>query len=556
MIEFYVIEAKTGRESEANIEQKWILLSVFDKTGIDDFAKVLVENGYKIISTGGTADKLRQSGIEVMDVSELVGGDPIMGDKVKTLSREVAAGLLARRDVTEEIEEMKKLNLPIIDLVCVDMYPLEKAIKEDGHDLALVLSKTDVGGPTMLHEGAKGLKITISTIEQRQEVIDWFKNGQPDKENFINRLNGRSEYEVGRYIGISGGYRSGGNRRIIPLIRERKLLYGINPSMEAILYRTDIDRKNDPLAFYNFNLVAGEVPSTNNLDDWNKALGVMTHLAAVMDVNFGDSQKAMMVGIKHGNACGTAIDSDPKIVAQKMIEGDPLSIFGGIVMSNFEIDDEIAEILISHKVDTGRRILDNIYAPKFTKGAIEMLERKKDKCRFLENEALKTIDRNSLDRQPIMTSIRGGMIIQDNFSYVLDLKHPELKVYGGELTEKIKKEITLAWAVGSMSSSNTITIVKDNYLLGNGVGQQDRVGGATLAIARARRSGHNLTGSVAYSDSFFPFPDGIQTLIDAGVQVVFSSSGSMGDSEVIKTAQKAGILLVMLPDKICRGFRW
>lgn len=551
-----MVEAGPKNEFE-NIEQKWALLSVFDKTGIDDFAKGLVNHGYKIISTGGTANVLRAAGIKVTDVSELVGGEPIMGDKVKTLSREVGAALLCRRDLSQEINELKTINLPIIDLVCVDMYPLENAIKENGHDLAIVLSKTDVGGPTMLHEGAKGLKITISTFKQRQVVLDWFENGQQDKEDFINKLNGIAEYEVGRYIGKSGEYRSGGDNLLVPLIREKRLAYGINPSMTSSVYRIDSDRgENDSLAFYNFKLVAGAEQSTNNLDDWNKALGVITHLAATMDINFGNQKQAMMVGLKHGNACGMAIGKEPKAVVQKMIEGDPLSIFGGIIISNFEINEEIAEILLSHKVESGRRILDNIYAPKFTQNAIEMLERKKDKCRFLENKALETLDRNSLDTKPMMVSIRGGMIIQDAFSYILDFQHQELKVYGGELTEDIKKQIALAWAIGSMSSSNTITIVKDNYLLGNGVGQQDRVGGAALAIARAKRSGHDLNGSTAYSDSFFPFPDGIQTLIDAGVKVVFASSGSIGDSKVIETAEKAGIILVMLPDKVCRGFRW
>lgn len=552
-----MVGKETGPTNEQYIDQKWALLSVYDKTGIDNFAKGLIEHGYKIISTGGTAKILHEAGIEVTDVSQLVGGEPIMGDKVKTLSREIAAGLLGRRDVPQEIEELNKLNLSIIDLVCVDMYPLEDAIIENGTDLEKVLSKTDIGGPTMLHEGAKGKKITVSTFKQRQEVLDWLDNGRSDEENFINKLNGTTEYEVARYIGISAEHRSDGDCKIIPLIDKHQTLYGINPYMESSVYRVDIDRKiNDPLAFYNFKLVAGKEPSTNNFDDWNKALGAITHLAAAIDINFGNCSQTMMVGVKHGSPCGMAIDSDPKIVAKKMIEGDPLSIFGGIVIANFEINEEIAEILLSHKVENGRRILDNIYAPHFTKEAIEMLKRKGDKCRFSENKALEKLDRNSLDTQPMMTSIRGGMIIQDNFTYILDFNHPELQVYGGKLTEDIKKQINLAWAVGSMSSSNTITIVKDNYLLGNGVGQQDRVGGASLAITRATRSGHNLNNTVAYSDSFFPFPDGIQTLINAGIKTVFTSSGSIGDEKVIQTAKDAGILLVMLPDKVCRGFRW
>ncbi len=537
-------------------KQKWALLSVYNKDGIVDFAKGLVRHGYKIISTGGTADKLRENGIEVMDVSKLVGGDAIMGDKVKTLSREMAAGLLARNDLPKEVEEMESLNLPIIDLVCVDMYPLEATIIESGDDTEKVLSKTDIGGPTMLHEGAKGKKITVSTFEQRQKVINWLDNGKPDEENFINELNGEAEYQIARYIGVSAEFRSQGQSKIVPLINKHELLYGINPDMKASVYKLDIDKKDDPLAFYNFKLVAGKEQSTNNLDDWNKALGAITHLAAAMDTNFGDTKQKMMVGIKHGSPCGMAINNNPEIVAKKMIEGDPLSIFGGIVIANFEVDEKIAEILLSHKVEGGRRILDNIYAPHFTKEAIEMLERKKDKCRFLENEALGKLDKNSLDKQPMINSIRGGMIIQDSFSYVLDFKNPELNVYGGTLTEDIKKQIILAWSVGSMSASNTITIVKDNYLLGNGVGQQDRVGCSSLAIARATRSKHDLNGAIAYSDSFFPFPDGIQTLIDAGIKTVFSSSGSVGDGKVIEAAKAAGILLVMLPDKICRGFRW
>ncbi len=556
MIKFDVVEKESRKEPVYDVNQKWAILSVHDKTGIEDFAQVLVKNGYKIISSAGTADKLRQAEIKVTDVSELVGGDPILGDKVKTLSREVAAGLLVRRDVLHEIEEMKSLGLPIIDLVCVDMYPLEETIKKNPENLEEVLKSTDIGGPTMLREGAKGKKPTIVKPEQMEEFIDWLESDQPNPEEFINRLNAEAEYEVSRYSGMSGKYRSEGNNIVIPLTNRQKLSYGSNPETEASIYRTDMDRISppDPLAYYNFKLITGKDRGANNFDDGDKALQVITHLAAVMDVNFNDHNQPMMIGLKHGNACGAAIDNDPITVTKRMIEGSPKSIFGGIVMSNFKIDEEVAEILLTHQVSS-KRVLDNIYAPEFTQDAIDMLKRKTDRCRFLENPALSTLDRNSLDQKPRIMSIRGGMIIQGNFTYILDLAHPELKVYGGKLTENIKKQIALAWAIGSMSSSNTITIVKDGYLLGNGVGQQDRVGCAELAIERAEKSHHDLSGSIAYSDSFFPFPDGILTLIDKGVKVVFASSGSVNDDLVIKTAQDNGILLVMLPDKICRGFR-
>jgi len=294
--------------------------------------KGLVRHGYKIISTGGTARVLREAGVEIMDVSELVGGNPIMGDKVKTLSREVAAGLLGRRDVVEEIGEMNQLKLPIIDLVCVDMYPLEATIEESGHNLAMVLSKTDVGGPTMLHEGAKGVKITVSTFEQRQAVLDWLEDGRPNEEEFVNELNGMAEYQVARYVGLSADSRSEGAHKVVPLTDRRELLYGINPWSEASVYRVDIGGKKDPLAYYNFRLVAGREQSTNNLDDWNRALAVMTHLAAVNDINF-DTVK---VYAEAANT-PTTLEAD-EIIKEKGVYLIPdfLCNAGGVTVSYFE----------------------------------------------------------------------------------------------------------------------------------------------------------------------------------------------------------------------------
>ncbi len=172
---------------------------------------------------------------------------------------------------------------------------------------------------------------------------------------------------------------------------------------------------------------------------------------------------------------------------------------------------------------------------------------------MLANTALAKLGLSSLDQAPRFRYIRGGFLQQPNYTYVLNLADPELEYIGKKATQKEKKELLLSWAVGSTSNSNTITLVK-NILLSSGVGQQDRVGAALLAIARAERAGHTIKGAVAYSDSFFPFPDGPQVLIDAGVKILFASKGSINDELIREVCRKAGITLYLLPDSKCRGF--
>ena len=255
-------------------------------------------------------------------------------------------------------------------------------------------------------------------------------------------------------------------------------------------------------------------------------------------------------------------------------------------MVNFEVDEKLAEILLSHKMvpdstspasgtlsspgeGKKRRLLDGIVAPSFTESAIEVLKRKGDKCRFLVNPALQHLSKNSLDASPRFRYVRGGFLRQPNYTFVLDLHNPNdpnpaiqmprnlpdasLET-NNKLSELQKQDIVLAWAIGSTSNSNTVTLVKDGQLLGNGVGQQDRVGGCELAIKRAGDSQHNLENSTAYSDSFFPFPDGPLTLIKAGVKTIFATRGSVKDEEVKKVCLENGVTFVTLPDSLARGF--
>lgn len=532
-------------------EKKVALLSVYEKTGLVEFAKELLQLGWEILASGGTARTIAAAGLPVKDVADLVGGQAILGHRVVTLSREVHAGLLAR-DCEKDREEMKKLGLPFIGLVCVDLYPLEMEIKKAGSSPESVIEQTDIGGPTMLRSAAKGRRIVISDPADRPKVIDWLKAGRPNEKEFLNRLAAKAEAVCAHYALLSARYHSDGFYDGMVGEQVLSLKYGENPWQKpAALFRA-LGLNDDPLSCHQCQIVAGTDPSFINITDEDRLLQTITHLAAAFDVNRG-KVPFIAVGVKHGNPCGASFGDEPAEVLRQMVSGDTLAIHGGWVMANFAITDELAEILLSYKVEQGRRLLDGLVAPAFSPQAIEMLKRKKDKCRFIVQPALEKLGKDSLDAARRLRQVRGGFLVQPNYTLILDLRHPDLKVYG-EWTEAQKDSLILAWAIGSTSNSNTITLVEGQRLIGNGVGQQDRVGAATLALWRAKRMAHPTDRAVAYSDSFFPFPDGPAELAKAGVKVIFASSGSVNDKEVIATCQDAAVTLVMLPDTEVRGF--
>lgn len=315
----------------------------------------------------------------------------------------------------------------------------------------------------------------------------------------------------------------------------------------------------DPLAIpESFKLLTGENPSAINWFDLARSLQTATHIAAGFDLNFGKFPK-IVIGVKHGNSCGVGgiHETDSQLAIKNMLLGDPLAIFGGLVLLNFTVGDLEADLLVHQLLKPGekRRPLDGIAAPAFSEKAIEILSRKEGRCRLLVNPALANLDRNSLDTGPIQRTLRRGFILEPNYTFILTKDHPLIKVYPESDRELVNwEDIILAWAIGSTSNSNTITIVDNGMLYGNGVGQQDRVACAELALWRSRRSEHNTTGATAYSDSFFPFPDGPMVLAEAGVKTIFTSSGSIRDQEVIAACLEKGVTLVMCPDAICRGF--
>lgn len=527
------------------------LLSVYDKTGIAEFAKGLHELGWNIISSGGTAKVVAEAGVPVTDVAELVGGEAILGHRVVTLSREIHSGLLADADKVEDLKELKERGIPFIDLVAVDMYPLEEEIASGTATLASVIEKTDIGGPTMLRAGAKARRIVLSRADQRQVVLKWLKDGKADETEFRNQLCSTAEYECARYIMISAQYHGG--EEVAGWIGHRvaPTKYGENPWQTPAGLYADNRVAADPLGLDQFTHQKGWELSYINETDMHRLLQTVTHIAAGFEINFA-KVPAIAVGVKHGNACGAGVAATAVEAVQKMLEGDEIAIFGGVIMLNGSIDADVATALMTYHMPDGQnRLLDGVVGSEVTPEAMEILSRAK--LRIVTNPALANLSQSSLETTPIYRNVRGGMLVQPNYTFVADLKADYIE-QNGTVTEQQQRDLVQAWAVGSTSNSNTICIVKDGRMLGNGVGQQDRVGAAKLAVSRATSRNHDVQGAAAYSDSFFPFPDGPLVLADAGISAILTSSGSVKDLEVVAALADKKVATIMLPDKVGRGF--
>lgn len=527
------------------------LLSVYDKTGIAEFAKGLHELGWNIISSGGTAKVVAEAGVPVTDVAELVGGEAILGHRVVTLSREIHSGLLADAGKPEDLQELKDRKIPFIDLVAVDMYPLEEEIESGNATLESVIEKTDIGGPTMLRAGAKARRIVVSRADQRSEVLQWLTEGKPNEKQFRDEMCAVAEYECARYIMISARYHGGEDvagwigRKVAPT------KYGENPWQTPAGLYADTRVAADPLALDQFTHQKGWELSYINETDMHRLLQTITHIAAGFEVNF-NTVPAIAVGVKHGNACGAGVAETAVEAVRKMLEGDEVAIFGGVVMINGPIDTDVANTLMTYHMPEGQnRLLDGVVGSSVTPEAMDILGRAK--LRIVTNPALANLTRNSLETTPVYRNVRGGMLVQPNYTFVLDLQADYIE-QNGAVSEQQQQDMVQAWAVGSTSNSNTICIVKNGRMLGNGVGQQDRVGAAKLAVERATSRNHDLTDAAAYSDSFFPFPDGPLVLAEAGIVAILTSSGSVKDSEVIRQLAAKNVSTTMLPDKIGRGF--
>lgn len=522
---------------------KKAILSVFDKRGLTEIGQGLVAVGYDLISTGGTAKALATVGLPVTEVAEVTGFPEMMDGRVKTLHPKIHGGILADRSKELHMTAMVEHGIEPIDIVVVNLYAFKAEIEKPGVTWADAIEKIDIGGPTMLRAAAKNhesVTVIVDPDDYPKVLAELQKNGEVGPEmrkHLAAKLffhTARYDLEIARYM--SDGRYDGFMGELIEACK-----YGENPwQTPAGLYSLD---SGDPLALSNFKLVAGAASSYNNWCDFDRLLHTVSHLVAAFH---GMATPYAAVGVKHGNACGASVGGDPATVLKEMLTGNLTDIYGGLIGVTFPIDEVLAELLLHHCEPSDKRLIDGIIAPSYTPGAIELLKRKNGKP-LLENPALAAV---TLDQAHRFRYGRGSFLKQPNYDHTLNLFDESVTRYG-ETSLDQECDLRVACAVGETSNSNTITIVKDRQLIGNGVGQKSRVACAELAVDIARKAGHDTRGAVAYSDAFFPFPDGPFALADAGISAILAPSGSVNDKVIIEACRARGVKLIMMKK---RGF--
>ena len=541
--------------------KKKALLSVYNKTDIVEFANGLIGYGYEIYASGGTAKALEDGGVSVIDVASLVGGGQILGHRVVTLSREISAGLLAKYNDEDDVAEMESLAIPYLDLVCCDFYPLKQKLQESGVTKDDVVETIDIGGPTMIKAAAKGGRIVICDFEDREKVLDWMLEGRRNEETFIDYMRKKAFQEVAEYYAAAAVYFSKGDNVSVFGKQCTRLKYGENPQQEnAELYVVDPD---NPWGVHQLKKVS-QTPFQGMINTTDASSLISIYKDVVRSFYKNNDQIALLremkhvaIGVKHGNACGAAVAETAAEALTNMIMGDHRAIYGGCILIDVQIDEELAKVILkAGQAGKAKNYFNVIIAASFTAKAKELLTYKTTVCHLFELEALRApFAHTDYPESRQMVPVNGGFILQDPNSFVMDFQCETYSQHGGPAGGGYAIDILIGVAVARNSNSNTIVLVRDGMLLGNGAGQQDRVGAAELAIKRATDAGHSdLTNAVAVSDSFFPFPDGPQVLIDAGVGLIFATSGSKRDEEVIELCKNSGVTLVMMSDRKARMF--
>jgi phosphoribosylaminoimidazolecarboxamide formyltransferase/IMP cyclohydrolase len=492
------------------------LISVYDKSRLEEIGKVLNDSGVEILSTGSTAKTLSAAGIPVTEVSEITGFPEIMGGRVKTLHPTIHSGILADQSNSEHMSAIKNLGIDPFDLIIINLYPFAQTIAS-GASFAECIEQIDIGGPSMLRGAAKnhGSVAVISktdqydhllasiaaggfTSEERQKLaLDVFRTTAEYDLTIANWLGQNSQTELPEWFG-----------RIFT--KENTLRYGENPHQGAAIYR------GGPEGIVQAKQLHGKEMSFNNYTDADAAWRA-AH----------DHTEPCVAIIKHANPCGIAIGKDIADAYTKAHECDSVSAFGGVVAANRVVTTQMAQALSAIFTEV-------LIAPGYESAALEIL-RQKPSIRILECDSS---DSQAIELRPVS----GGALLQemDVLNAPGDASSMWNLVAGAQVNVQTMKDLEFAWRAVRAVKSNAILLAKDGASVGVGMGQVNRVDSAELAVKRA---GNRAAGSVASSDAFFPFADGLQILINAGITAVVSPGGSVRDEEVIAAANQAGISL-------------
>lgn len=497
---------------------KTALISVSDKAGLEEFARELAANGVKIISSGGTYEFLRKSGIESAKIEDITGVPEMLDGRVKTLHPKIHAGILARRDL-KHLQQLKKLGIDTIDLVVVNLYPFTQAISKKVVSLEQAVENIDIGGPALIRGAAKNHESVGAIVHpsQYEKVLaDLRVNGfglsvKMKNELMVEAFRHTAAYDsfVSGYFAEKYGAEKFPRELAIGLSKTAELRYGENPHQQAALYRRII-QTNTLVDAHQLN---GKELSYNNYLDADAAIQIVREF---------DGPAASIV--KHGNPCGVACAGEIDLAFENALECDSVSAFGGIIAMNRKCD-----------LATAKKITlffnELMIAPGYDADALEELKKKKN-LRVLEMEIGKKaagVDYRQID---------GGMLAQERDTQQSGCAF-ELKA-GQGAGKKERDDLLFAWKVAKNVKSNAIVIAKGMATVGIGGGLPSRVDSTELAVKKA---GKKAKGASLASDAFFPFRDSIDAAARAGICAIAEPGGSLNDAEVIEAAKKAGISL-------------
>ncbi|WP_214784647.1 bifunctional phosphoribosylaminoimidazolecarboxamide formyltransferase/IMP cyclohydrolase [Exiguobacterium sp. S3] len=494
------------------------LLSVSDKTGIVELAIVLHEAGIELISTGGTEAALQQAGLPVKNISEVTSFPEMLDGRVKTLHPLVHGGLLGRRDLDTHVAQMKDHHIEPIDYVVVNLYPFKETIAKENTTYEEAIENIDIGGPSMLRSAAKNHASVTVVVDPSDYtlVADEVRGGGTSFET-RQRLATKAFRHTAAYDALIADYLG---RRIgetfpeqltVTYEKVQDLRYGENPHQQAAFYKTPL---YDGMTLANATQLHGKELSYNNIQDTNAALEALSEL----------TEPAAVV-VKHMNPCGVAVGRTISQAFERAHAADPVSIFGGIVALNREVDLETADAL--------RNIfLEIIIAPSFSEAALDRLKEKK-------NLRLLTLDMGQMTGMRL-TAVAGGLLVQDGDDMTLDDASCQI-VTDRRPTASEWEDLKLAWRVVKHVKSNAIVVAKDETTIGIGAGQMNRVGAAKIAFEQA---GERATGAALGSDAFFPMADTVEAAAAAGITAIIQPGGSIRDAESIEAANRHGITMV------------
>ncbi len=524
--------ARCGRRNSENKEYKTYdyymraLISVSDKTGVVEFAGSLKKMGWEIIATGGTMKLLRDAGLEVTNISDVTGFPEICDGRVKTLHPKVHGGLLARRDLQSHLDALRENGIEFIDMVCVNLYPFRQTIAKENVSMEDAIENIDIGGPSMLRSAAKNYRdvtVVCDPQDYGQILAEIAAGGNTLPETRL-KLSAKAFTHTAQYDACIASYlrdKAGLEEKLfLDFDIVQTLRYGENPHQSAKFYRASAPV---PYSLAFARQLNGKELSYNNIQDANAALNIVRE--------FDDP---FCVGLKHMNPCGAAVGADAFEAWTKAYEADKVSIYGGIVAFNREVDARAAAAMKPI-------FLEIIIAPSFSAEALAILTAKKN-LRLLEVD----MQRGGVRERQIV-SVNGGLLVQD-----LDTETRSVEI-GMTVTDRKPTEAQIAdmdfaWRIVKHVKSNAIVVVRDGHTAGIGAGQMNRVGSAEIALKQAREAGFT-EGLVLASDGFLPFDDTVTLAAEYGVTTIVQPGGSIHDADSIAKANELGIAMVFTGER-------